>query len=130
MALRCFIVDDSIPFLEAAQALLEGEGCAVVGVASTIEQALRDVEDAEPDVVLVDVNLGSESGFDLARRFQRETTVDGSRVILISTQPEEDVAELAGDVPIAAFLPKDQLSARAIRQILDGTADSGVPRPP
>jgi len=124
MALRCFIVDDSPYFLTAAQALLEREGLAVVGVASTTDEALLRVADADPDVVLVDVDLGSrESGFELARRFQRETTVDQSRVIMISTHAEEDLGELLGAAPAAAFLPKSQLSAGAIRRILDETQD-------
>ncbi len=43
MALRCFLVDDSTHFLEAASTLLEREGIAVVGVASTIGEALAGV---------------------------------------------------------------------------------------
>ena len=121
MALRCFIVDDSTHFLDAARTLLERQGLSVVGVASTIEQALRHVADADPDVVLVDVDLGDESGFDLARRFQRETDLDRSRVILISTHAEADVAEVVRNVPAAAFLSKSDLSASAIRRILDAT---------
>ena len=128
MSLRCFIVDDSPHFLTAAQALLEREGLAVVGVASTTEDALLRVADADPDVVLVDVDLGSESGFDLARRFQHEATVDQSRVILISTHAEEDLGDLLGAAPAAAFLPKSELSAGAIRRILDGTQDASGPR--
>ncbi|GAB2651147.1 response regulator [Kribbella swartbergensis] len=118
MALRCFIVDDSLHFLEAAQSLLERDGFTVVGVASTIEEALRLVEDAEPDVVLIDVNLGRQSGLDLARRMHRETTVDESKVVLISTHAEEDLAELVRDVPAAAFLSKSDVSAGAILRIL------------
>ncbi|MEU4607359.1 response regulator transcription factor [Kribbella sp. NPDC023972] len=123
MALRCFIVDDSTHFLEAAQTLLERDGVSVVGVASTIGQALREVADAEPDVVLVDVDLGDESGFDLARRLQRETSLDRTKVILISTHAEEDVAELVGSAPVAAYLSKSELSAAAIRRILDATLE-------
>lgn len=123
MALRCFIVDDSTPFLDAARALLEGDGFSVIGVATTIEQALRQVPDTEPDVVLVDVDLGGESGFDLARRFELETNLHPSKVILISTHAEEDIAELIESVPAAAYLPKSRLSASAIRRILDATVE-------
>ncbi|TCO39037.1 response regulator receiver domain-containing protein [Kribbella antiqua] len=119
MALRCFIVDDSPHFLAAAQTLLERDGFAVVGVAGSSEEALRRVEDAEPDVVLVDVDLGGESGFDLVRRFERETSLDQSRVILISTYTEEDLGDLVQSAPAAAFLSKSSLSAGAIRGILD-----------
>jgi DNA-binding NarL/FixJ family response regulator len=128
MVLRCFIVDDSPHFLAAAQALLERDGFAVVGVASTTEEALRRVQDVEPDVVLVDVDLGSESGFDLVRQFQRETTLDQSRVILISTYAEEDLGDLVKAAPAAAFLSKSRLSADAIRRILGDTEDSSAPR--
>jgi DNA-binding NarL/FixJ family response regulator len=128
MVLRCFIVDDSPHFLAAAQALLERGGFAVVGVASTTEEALRRVQDVEPDVVLVDVDLGSESGFDLVRRFQRETSLDQSRVILISTYAEEDLGDLVKAAPAAAFLSKSRLSADAIRRILGDTEDSSAPR--
>ena len=127
MVLRCFIVDDSPQFLDAVQALLEREGVALVGVASTSEEALRRVEDVKPDVVLIDVDLGNESGFNLARRFQSETGLDRSRVILISTYAEEDLRDLITAAPVAAFLSKSRISARAIHQIL---SDTGGPNPP
>src|SRR5881409_2862151 len=122
MALRCFIVDDSPHFQAAARNLLERDGLAVVGVASTTDEALRRVEGADPDVVLVDVDLGDESGFELVRRFQRETSLDESLVILISTYAEEDLGELVTSAP-AAYLSKSRLSADAIRRILgDGAS--------
>jgi DNA-binding NarL/FixJ family response regulator len=120
MAMRCLIVDDSPYFLDAASALLEGEGFAVVGVAATTAEALRQVRDLEPDVALVDVDLGNESGLELVRRIQSETNLDPSRVILISSYAEEDVADLIGATP-ASFLSKSRLSARTIRAILGHT---------
>jgi len=104
MALRCLIVDDSPHFLQSAHALLEREGTAVVGVASTGTEALRRAEELQPDVTLLDVELGGESGFDLARRLQRETTLKPSSVILISTYAEEDFADLITASPAAGFL--------------------------
>ena len=124
MALRCVIVDDNPQFLDAARAFLEREGLVVVGVASTVADALRSVQDIKPDVVLVDVNLGNESGFDLARRIQSETTLDPSTVILISTHAEDDLADLVADAPAAGFLSKSRLSADAIREILDDSRET------
>ncbi|MEV7808069.1 response regulator [Microbispora sp. NPDC088329] len=54
-------------FRKAARLLLEADGLAVVGTASGSVEALRRLEEAQPDVVLVDIDLGVESGFDLAR---------------------------------------------------------------
>jgi CheY-like chemotaxis protein len=67
MPLRCLIVDDNGAFLDAARLLLEREGVTVVGVASSIAEALRQARALLPDVSLVDIGLGEESGFDLAR---------------------------------------------------------------
>ena len=66
--LRCLIVDDNASFLEAASTLLEREGLAVAGVASTGDEGLQRANELEPDVVLLDVSLGAESGLDVARR--------------------------------------------------------------
>jgi CheY-like chemotaxis protein len=123
MALRCLIVDDSPRFLEAARGLLEREGVAVVGVASTSAEALRRAEELKPDVTLVDVDLGHESGFELVRRLHSQTSLDWSRAILISSYAEEDFEDLIPASPAAGFLCKSDLSARAIRKILGITAN-------
>src|SRR5690242_21877397 len=67
MPLRCLLVDDNDAFLETARALLEREGLQVAGVASSIAGALRQARALRPDVILVDIGLGEESGFELAR---------------------------------------------------------------
>jgi two-component system, NarL family, nitrate/nitrite response regulator NarL len=116
MTPRCLIVDDSAPFLEAAARLLEREGVPVVGAASTITDALWQVEVLDPDVVLVDIRLGQESGFDLARQLA-ETDPATRAVILISTHAEADFADLIEGAPVAGFLRKSALSANAIQQL-------------
>ena len=128
MALRCLIVDDSSRFLEAARALLEREGIAVVAVAATSAEALRRAEELKPDVALLDVDLGDESGFDLAWRLESGTSLEPSRVILISTYAEEDFADLITVTPAAGFLSKSDLSARAIRDLLGNSSDGADPR--
>src|SRR5215216_6176713 len=88
--MRCLIVDDSRHFLAAARGLLERQGLTIVGVASTSAEALRQVEELRPDVTLVDIDLGGESGFELARRLHRDAGAAPARSILISTHAEED----------------------------------------
>ena len=116
---RCLIVDDSKQFLAAARLLLERQGLTVVGVALTSAEALQQVELLRPEVVLVDVSLGEESGFDLARRLI-EGDPGGAAVIMISTRGGEEVADLVERSRPAAFLPKSELSAGAILRLADG----------
>ena len=83
VALRCVIVDDNSLFLEGAVALLTREGLDVAGVASTGAEAIRIVTELRPDVTLVDVDLGDEDGFELARRLH--AIPGAANVILDST---------------------------------------------
>ena len=115
----CLIVDDNASFLEAARILLEREGLSVAGVASTGADALRQVEALRPDVVLVDIFLGEESGLDLTKRLVQDGVVHEAPVILISTHSQADLEDLITASPAAGFLPKAELSASAIRGIVD-----------
>lgn len=118
MELRCLIVDDSARFLETACELLTREGIAVVGVASTSAEALEQTHALQPDVVLVDIDLGDESGFELTRVIaQAPAPVP---VILISTRSEDELAELIEASPALDFLSKHELSGQAIRDVLAG----------
>jgi DNA-binding NarL/FixJ family response regulator len=113
----CLIVDDNPTFLKAARTLLERQGVSVVGLATTIAEALRLVKEARPDVTLVDIELAGESGFDFARRLA-ETPARMTGVILMSTHAEDDFKDLIGVCPAAGFLSKSLLSATAIRDIV------------
>ena len=75
MALHCLIVDDNPWFLEAARGLLEREGIVVVGLATNGDDAVRRAVELRPDICLVDIDLGGQSGFDVVRRLHREADV-------------------------------------------------------
>jgi DNA-binding NarL/FixJ family response regulator len=114
MSLQCVIVDDNEPFLAVARTMLERQGVAVVGVAANGAEALRQAREFHPDVALVDISLGGESGFDVGRQI----TAHVGSVILISSQHADDYAELIADSPAVGFLSKADLSADAIQRLL------------
>jgi CheY-like chemotaxis protein len=118
MAMRCLIVDDNASFLAAATDLLEREGLTVVGVASTGDEALQRAQELRPELTLVDIDLGAESGFDLVRRLAQDSGGPASDVILISTYGENDFAELIEQSPAIGFMSKSELSGKAIRAML------------
>jgi DNA-binding NarL/FixJ family response regulator len=119
VVLRCLIVDDSPGFLEAARGLLTIEGICVVGVASTGAQALRQVEELRPDIALVDIELGAESGFEIATQLHRQGDPGAPKVILVSTHAEQDYRDLIAASPAVGFVPKSALSARAVFDLLE-----------
>jgi CheY-like chemotaxis protein len=115
VALRCLIVDDNEQFLVSASRLLESQGLEIAGTASTSAEAAESVTRLEPDVVLVDVQLGDEDGFQLARRL---TATSAERVIMISTHGEAELADLCESAGAVSFLHKTALSAHAIRALV------------
>jgi DNA-binding response OmpR family regulator len=124
MALRCLLVDDDARFLESARALLELEGIEVYA-ASTGAQAVRRAGELRPDLVLLDLRLGSESGVEVARKLQAAWPLaiapqDGPRIIFISTCSESDIGGLIEASPVLGFVAKSSLSARAVRELLEG----------
>jgi len=124
VTLRCLIVDDSHQFLAAARALLESQGITVVGLASNTAEALLRAAELCPDVMLVDIDLGGESGLDLADQVHRLTGHGRSAVILTSNRAEQDYAELITASPAVGFLSKTAISAGAIQHLINKRPDS------
>jgi DNA-binding NarL/FixJ family response regulator len=116
-AVRCLIVDVSLPFLEAASRLLEDDGVAVVGVATTSNEAVAAAVELRPDVALVDIDLGVESGIDVARRLAA-LPGGGPQIVLISAESETELTELTTASGARGFISKTDLSGRRIVKLL------------
>jgi two-component system nitrate/nitrite response regulator NarL len=117
MPLRCIIVDDYQPFVKVARAKLERQGMAVVGVATNGTEALRQARELSPDVALVDISLGTESGFDVAREIGPYVGC----VILISSSDryaDDDYAGFIAGSPAVGFVSKAALSADMISRLV------------
>lgn len=84
----------------------------MVGTAGDAEEAVRLTAQLHPDIALVDVDLGPDSGFDVAQQLA------GVAVILTSTHDEQDFADLIVASPALGFLPKLTLSPDGIRALL------------
>lgn len=85
MAHRVVIVDDHDMVREGLRSLLAGtEGVEVVGEAATVDDALRVTAETDPDLVLLDLQLGGEDGNEVSRRLR----ADGSsvKILVLSAQ--------------------------------------------
>ena len=119
MRLRCLIVDDSTGFREEMRGLLAEQGLDVVAGAGSAAEAHRQIAELRPDVALIDIDLGGESGLELARELGGQP---GQRavphLILISTHDEAEYADLIEASSAIGFVAKIDLSAATIRQML------------
>jgi DNA-binding NarL/FixJ family response regulator len=67
VALRLVLIEDHEALREGLELLLGREGLQVVGTAGTVREGRALIERLQPDVSLVDIRLGEESGIDLTR---------------------------------------------------------------
>lgn len=115
--MRCLLVDDNEAFVEIARCILDPNGVRVTGTASNSAEAVWRFGELRPDIVLIDVVLGDENGFDLARRLTGLDARDLA-VIMISSGTEDDYAELMAESTALGFLTKAELSADGILRLL------------
>jgi DNA-binding NarL/FixJ family response regulator len=128
MRLRCLIVDDNASFREEMRGLLSEQGLDVVGGAGSTADAHRQIAELRPDVALIDIDLGGESGFELARRLGEEPGQGAAPyLILISTHEEGEYADLIEASPAIGFLAKTALSAATIREMVAAVDGDGRP---
>ena len=89
---RLYLVDDHQIMREGLRALLEAVGHKVLGESADPTQALADLLRLRPDVLLLDLNLGGRSGFELLAELQRRNLPTRCVVLTMSAQPRQ-VAE-------------------------------------
>jgi DNA-binding NarL/FixJ family response regulator len=112
---QILIVDDHPGFRRSARRMLEAGGFEVVGEADDGATAVKAVRDLVPDLVLLDVQLPDVNGIDLAGRLSAN---GATAVILTSSRPSDQLGPDLTTSGAHGFIPKDELSAAAIRELL------------
>ena len=95
------VVEDEAPFRQIVTRNLEARGHAVLG-AETATEALRQLSDFKPDLMLLDINLPDRSGWDVLREL-REHGMQVPTVIVSAVRVNP--ARLEEFQPVA-YLPK------------------------
>lgn len=91
---RLYLVDDHAVMREGLRALLESAGHRVVGESDSPTSAVADISRLQPDVVLLDLNLNSRSGFEVLAEIRRRK-MDVKVVVLTMSHQPRNVAEAA-----------------------------------
>jgi len=108
------VVDDQEAFRHVVRDLVRAtDGFGLVGEAASGERALAAVSALCPRMVIVDRRMPGMSGIDVARRLSEEHP--GVVVVLVSA--EEPDAKLQRSCGAAAFVSKQQLSARLLQAV-------------
>jgi DNA-binding NarL/FixJ family response regulator len=117
MARTVVIVDDHATFRSFASALLVIDGFDVVGEAEDGESAIAEATRLRPEVILLDVQLPGQSGFEVAGRLIGLGVP--TCIVLISSRDGSDYGEAIGASGAVGFIPKAELSGAAIRALVE-----------
>ncbi len=99
------VVDDSLTVRKVTSRLLEREGYQVLTAKDGVD-ALEQMKDALPDVMLVDIEMPRMDGFDLARHVRGDPRTHGIPIIIISSRTAEKHRSQAAQLGVNAFLGK------------------------
>lgn len=116
MAATVLIVDDHPAFRAAARRLLELEGYDVVGEAVDGRSAIDAARTLRPDFILLDVQLPDVDGFEVAERLCTDPAAP--QIVLTSSRDRSDYGPCLASTPARGFVPKAELSAAGIADIL------------
>ncbi|MBX6748596.1 MAG: response regulator transcription factor [Micromonosporaceae bacterium] len=121
---RTLLVDDHPVFAQALAVRLSGEpGITVVPVAHTVDQAVAELARSRPEVALVDLVLGRQSGLTVVEHIR--TNHPETKVIMLTGVNDLDTVVEAVRRGARAWLPKSADVAhmiRVIRGVLCGEA--------
>jgi DNA-binding NarL/FixJ family response regulator len=119
---RVVIADDHPIVRSGIRDMLDGaDGITVVGEATCGPEALEQVEETHPDVLLLDVEMPELSGVEVAQRLQERS--HPVRLLALSSYDDQEYVQGLLDGGASGYLTKEnapELIVEAVRAVADG----------
>ena len=123
---RILITDDDEFLTELYEITFDAEGF-LVSVAKDVASAIREITTCPPDVVLLDLTLGEESGIDVLRFLRSHSTAAEIPVLVLSASCSEEQLARARDAGATRLLDKGLLKPRrVVQEVRNALAAGGV----
>jgi chemosensory pili system protein ChpA (sensor histidine kinase/response regulator) len=114
------VVDDSLTVRRVTQRLLERNNFTVLLAKDGVD-ALRQLQDVKPDIMLVDIEMPRMDGYDLTRNVRSSPVTSGIPIIMITSRTAEKHRSMAFELGVNEYLGKpyqeDEL-IKLVRQYL------------
>jgi chemosensory pili system protein ChpA (sensor histidine kinase/response regulator) len=110
------VVDDSLTVRKFTGRLLEREGYRVATAKDGLD-AIEQLKDSLPDVMLVDIEMPRMDGFDLTRHVRNDPRTHGIPIIVISSRTAEKHRSRAAALGVDAFVGKPYQEAELLQHI-------------
>ncbi len=111
--IRLLLVDDDLVDRLAIRRAIEQSGIlAEMAEAATSDEALRKCGEAAYDCILLDHDLPTSSGIDVAKRLRANGNL--TPIVFVTGQQNEEVLQAAVEAGVTDFFPKGDLSPRRL----------------
>jgi len=118
------LVDDQPVFRNVARSVLERDGaCEIIGEATDGAHAIDLMNKLNPDIVVMDVQMGDMSGVEATRRILSRHPQ--ANVVLTSTGSDSEYPTLAREIGARGFVPKRNLNVSMLRSLVGGGPSGG-----
>lgn len=122
------VVDDQQPFRDAARAVVERlKGFEIIAESESGEDAVVKVDELQPDIVLMDINMGGIDGIEATTRITSRHP--STMIVLLSTYELSDLPPTARTSGAAAYVNKDDFGGRILRRLWENAGDPDFRRP-
>jgi CheY-like chemotaxis protein len=119
---KILLLDDSAITLEMERSVLEERGYEVV-VAANLLEFQAALERFQPEVILTDLMMPDISGKDIVRVLKQDFHTERIPIILFSSKPDEELAEIAEQAGADGYLSKSH-GIEKLGDMVDELVDS------
>lgn len=120
--IRVMITDDHSLIREGLKQLLEFDGSIeIVGEASNGTEFLEKLNECNPEVLLLDINMPEKNGIEVLKQMKEENSP--VKVLILTVHTEMDYLMKAVDIGVDGYILKDSESSelkKAIKAVKDG----------
>jgi twitching motility two-component system response regulator PilH len=85
---KILVVDDSPSELLLMRSALEGQGWDILTAADG-DQALLQVSEQHPDLIVLDVLLPKKNGFQVCRQLKQNAATKGIKIIMVTSKTQD-----------------------------------------
>lgn len=122
MPASILLADDHALIRQGLKALLEKQGCRIVGEAADGQEAIRSVENAQPEIAILDISMPILNGIDAARALRK--SAPKTKIILLTKHDEDQYVTEAMRAGVKGYVLKSQAAddlVHAIREVSRGS---------
>ncbi len=119
---KILLLDDSTITLEMEKAVLEDRGYKVA-IASNLLEFQKELDGFQPEIILTDLMMPDISGKDIVRVLKQDFHTEKIPIILFSSKPDDELAQIAEQAGADGFLSKSH-GIEKLGDMVDEMVDS------